>query len=61
MIESRRGEEEAVDGLSLKATFLRSFDVAPSAFAAAPEPGRVIKIHILIKTCKDFSESTCMK
>lgn len=45
MIESRRGEEEAEHGLSLKATFSEKlFDVAPlSVSAAAPEPGRVLK------------------
>lgn len=59
MIESRRGEEEAVDGLSLKATFLRSFDVAQSAFAAAPETERALKMNIWVKMCSDFSP--CMK
>ncbi len=45
MIESRRGEEEAEDGLSLKAIFSEKlFDLAPlSAAPAAPEPGRVLK------------------
>lgn len=45
MIESRRGEEEAEDGLSLKATFSEKlFDVTPlSAASAAPEPGQVLK------------------
>lgn len=45
MIESRRGEEEAEHGLSLKATFSEKlFDVAPlSASPAAPEPGRVLE------------------
>lgn len=44
MIESRQGEEEAEDGLSLKATFSEKlFDVAPlSASPAVPEPGRVL-------------------
>lgn len=45
MIESRQGEEDAEDGLSLKATFSENlFDVAPlSAAPAAPDPGRVLK------------------
>lgn len=46
MIESRRGEEEAEDGVSLKATFSEKlFDVASlSASPAAPEPRRALKM-----------------
>jgi len=42
VIESRQGEEEAEDGLSLKATFSEKlFDVA--SLSAAPEPRRALQ------------------
>ncbi len=48
-MESRRGEEEAEDGLSLKATFFEKlFDVTPLSVApAAPESGQVLKTVFL--------------